>query len=48
MSVEENKALARRFVEEFWNSGKLAVADEMISGDATITLPEVGRATARV
>jgi steroid delta-isomerase-like uncharacterized protein len=43
MSVEENKALVRRFVEELWNSGNMAVADEVIAADATITLPGVGQ-----
>jgi steroid delta-isomerase-like uncharacterized protein len=43
MSVEENKALVRRFVEEFWNSGNLDVADELIAADATITLPGLGQ-----
>ncbi|HEY7093882.1 MAG TPA: ester cyclase [Ktedonobacterales bacterium] len=42
MSVEENKALVRRFVEEFWNSGNMAAVDEVIAADATITLPGVG------
>jgi steroid delta-isomerase-like uncharacterized protein len=36
MSTEANKALVRQFVEEFWNSGNVAVADEMIATDATI------------
>ena len=44
MSGEENKALIRRFVEEFWNTGNMAAADELIAGDATITLPGVGQA----
>jgi steroid delta-isomerase-like uncharacterized protein len=43
MSVEENKALVRRFVEEFWSSGNLAAADELIAQDATITLPGIGQ-----
>lgn len=29
--VEENKELVRRFVEEFWNEGSMAAADELIS-----------------
>jgi steroid delta-isomerase-like uncharacterized protein len=44
MSVEENKALVRRFVEEFWNSGNMATADELIADDVIITLPGVGPA----
>ncbi len=43
MSVEENKALVRRFVEEFWSSGNLAAADELIAKEATITLPGIGQ-----
>jgi steroid delta-isomerase-like uncharacterized protein len=43
MSVEENKALVRRFVEEFWNTGNMAAADELLAGDATITLPGIGQ-----
>jgi steroid delta-isomerase-like uncharacterized protein len=43
MTVEENKVLVRRFVEEFWSSGNLAAADELIAQDATITLPGIGQ-----
>ena len=39
MSVEEQKAVVRRFVEEFWNQGHVAVADELLSTHATIMLP---------
>jgi steroid delta-isomerase-like uncharacterized protein len=39
MSAEENKALVRRFVEEFWNEGNAAAADELMARDATIHLP---------
>jgi steroid delta-isomerase-like uncharacterized protein len=30
---EENKAVVRRFIEEVWNSGNLAVIDELIAED---------------
>src|SRR5712692_10079941 len=30
MSAEDNKALARRFFEEFWDQKNLAVADELL------------------
>lgn len=31
MSVEENKAVARRFIEEVWNQGNLALIDELMA-----------------
>jgi predicted ester cyclase len=33
MSLEHNKALTRRFIEEIWHQGKLAVADEILTAD---------------
>ncbi len=39
MSAEENKALVRRFVEEFWNEGNTATADELIAVGAAIHMP---------
>jgi steroid delta-isomerase-like uncharacterized protein len=39
MSAEENKALVRRFVEEFWNEGNEATADELMAFDAEIHMP---------
>jgi len=33
MSTEENKALARRLIEEAWNQGNLAVVDELLAPD---------------
>jgi steroid delta-isomerase-like uncharacterized protein len=33
MSAEENKALARRVIEEMFNNGNLDVADELIAPD---------------
>ncbi len=39
MSAEENKALVRRFVEEFWNEGNIATANELVAVDAGIHLP---------
>jgi steroid delta-isomerase-like uncharacterized protein len=32
---EQNKALARRGLEEVWNQGKLAVIDELVASNAT-------------
>ena len=39
MSAEENKALVRRFVEEFWNQGNTAAVDELMEIDAAIHMP---------
>jgi steroid delta-isomerase-like uncharacterized protein len=39
MSAEENKALVHRFVEEFWNEGNMAAADELMAVDAVIHMP---------
>ena len=33
MSTEQNKALVRRYWEEVWNNGNLAVVDELIGTD---------------
>ena len=33
MSTEANKAIARRFLEEVFGQGKLAVADEIVASD---------------
>jgi predicted ester cyclase len=39
MSIVHNKALVTRFVEEFWNQGNLAAADELMAAAATIHMP---------
>jgi len=39
MSIEENKAIARRFFEEVWNNGNLAVADELLAPNIIFHLP---------
>lgn len=33
MSVEENKAIIRRWIEEGWNQGKAELADELYAAD---------------
>jgi predicted ester cyclase len=42
MSVEENKVIFRRMIEELWNEKKLEVADELFAPDATSpTVPQL-------
>ena len=36
MSVDTNKAVVTRFVEEFWSSGNEAAADELMAEDVAI------------
>ena len=36
MSIEGNTALVRRFIEERWGHGRLAVADELLGADAAL------------
>jgi steroid delta-isomerase-like uncharacterized protein len=38
---DQNKALARRALEEVWNQGKLAVIDELTASNATYNDPNV-------
>ena len=33
MSVEKNKAIARRYQEEVWGKGNLALLDELLASD---------------
>jgi steroid delta-isomerase-like uncharacterized protein len=42
MVAEENKALVRRFVEEFWNEGNLAAADELVAPECLAGGEEFG------
>jgi steroid delta-isomerase-like uncharacterized protein len=43
MSVEENKAIVRRWYEEFWNAGNIEVADELLHPDYTAEGRAAGR-----
>ena len=43
---EENKALARRVVEEVWNRGNVAVVDETFAPDYTEHNPRRARTSA--
>jgi len=33
MPIEQNKAIAQRFIEQVWNQGRLEVADELLAPD---------------
>ena len=35
MTVEQNKVIMQRMIEEIWNKGNLAVADELFSTEHT-------------
>jgi len=48
MSFEEHKALVHRFVEEFWNRGNMAAADELMTANATIFLPGRGEVSKEI
>ncbi len=39
MSTETNKAVVRRFFEEVWNRGNLAVADEVLAPNVVLHIP---------
>lgn len=39
MGMQENKALGRRYMEELWSQGNLAIADEIISADCVVHDP---------
>jgi steroid delta-isomerase-like uncharacterized protein len=41
-TVEANKALVVRFVEEFWSRGNLAAADTLMAPNVVLHSPEVG------
>jgi len=39
MSTETNKAITRRFFEEIWNKGNLAVADDVLAPNVVLRIP---------
>ena len=43
MSTEANKSIIRRRVEEIWNQGDLAIADELIADDYLSNGQTIGR-----
>ena len=42
MSIDENKAIARRWNEEIWSKGNLAAIDELLSSDFVFNYPSDG------
>ena len=42
MSIEENKAIARRWSEEVWGKGNLAAIDELFATDFVFNYPIAG------
>ena len=42
IALEQNKAIARRYIEELWTKGDLAVADELIAADFVDHSPAPG------
>ena len=47
MSIEENKAIARRWSDEIWSKGNLAAIDELIASDFVFNYPSAGVAPDR-
>jgi steroid delta-isomerase-like uncharacterized protein len=47
MSIEENKALARRWNEEIWSKGNLAAVDELLATNFVFNYPAPGLAPDR-
>ena len=35
MSIEETKAIVTRYLEEFWNNGRMEIADDIVAADYT-------------
>ena len=47
MSTEELKAIVRRYIEEVWNNGNLALIDELFAQDWINHNPSVGQTAGR-
>ncbi len=47
MSVEENKAIARRWNDEIWSKGNLEAIDELLATDFVFNYPTAGAAPDR-
>jgi steroid delta-isomerase-like uncharacterized protein len=47
MSIEENKAIARRWNDEIWSKGNLAMIDELMAPDFVFNFPSAGAAPDR-
>ena len=47
MSIDENKAIARRWGDDIWGKGDLAAADDLLAPDLTFTYPPPGAAPDR-
>ena len=42
MSTDENKAVARRLIEEAWNQGNIATVDELMEMDTLHQMRQLG------
>ncbi len=47
MSTEELKAIVRRYIEEVWNNGNLALIDELFAPDWINHTPSIGQTAGR-
>jgi len=47
MSIDENKAIARRWNDEVWSKGSLAAVDELLAADFVFNYPTPGAAPDR-
>jgi len=40
MTIEQNKMIMRRMIDEIWNKGNLAVADELFAPTTPAPVPQ--------